>query len=127
MGYGQVNVGSSKTEQVISLINFDLPSNTNSVKSSNSIRVNTTNTIHYNLFAHSFGTSFPCSITLQGSNDNNTWTDINNISSSGNTPVTLNSSTSGYSYYRLTSICKGDTYSNRTQCFGCLSTSEIIN
>ena len=127
MGYGQVNVGSSKTEQVISLINFDLQSNTNSVKSSNSIRVNTTNTIYYNLFAHSFGNQFPCSITVQGSNDNSTWNDINTLSSSDNTPITLNSTTSGYSYYRLKSICKGDDYSNRTQCFGCLSTSEIIN
>lgn len=127
MGYGQVNVGSGKTEQVISLINFDLPGNTNSVKSSNSIRVNTTNTIYYNLFAHSFGKEYPCSITVQGSNDNSNWTDINTLSQNNNTPVTLNNTTSGYSYYRLKSSCQGDSYSNRTQCSGCLSTSEIIN
>lgn len=126
MGYGQVNVGSAKSSQVISLINYDDTINTNSVKSSNSIRVNTTSTIYYDLFAHSFGGGFNSSITVQGSNDNTTWNDIKTLN--GDTKSSkATGNTSGYSYYRLTSRCTGDTYTSRSQATGCLSTSEIIN
>ena len=126
MGYGQVNVGSTKTSQVISLINYDDTNNTNSVKSSNSIRVNPASTIYYDLFAHSFGGGYSSSITVQGSNDNATWNNIKTLNGDVKSSKATGT-TSGYSYYRITSRCTGDTYTSRSQATGCLSTSELIN
>lgn len=127
MGYGQVNVGGnvSKTN-IVTLFNNDSPQKHQSTASSIALQTTATTTVYYALFGYTFGAGFQYNVTLQGSNDNVTWTDIYKLSATSTKECRSHQgSTSGYTYYRLTSSCSGDEYGPRTNVSGVVSTSEL--
>ena len=127
MGYGQVNVGGNVSKNnTVTLFNNDSNSKQQSTASTIALQTTTTTTVYYALFGYTFGSGFQYNITLQGSNDNVSWTDIYKLSdNSAHECRSHQGSTSGYQYYRLTSSCAGDNYSPRTNVSGVVSTSEL--
>ncbi len=127
MGYGQVNVGGSVSKtNIVTLFNNDSPSKHQSTASSIALQTTATATVYYALFLYTFGAGYQSNITIQGSNDNVSWTDIYKLSATSTRECKSHQgTTSGYTYYRLNSSSSGDDYGPRNNESGVISTSEL--
>ena len=127
MGYGQVNVGGNGSKaNIVTLFNNDSPSKHQSTASSTALQTTATATVYYALYLYTFGAGYQSNITVQGSNDNASWTDIYKLSATSTRECKSHQgTTSGYTYYRLNSSCSGDDYGPRGNVSGVISTSEL--